>query len=115
MPDSAEWFFVKNGQKHGPFAEGDLIRELVTLANPRDTLIWAAELKEWVAASTVSALAARLPPPIPQVETSAAESARLGSQRSSNAPPVQPLGDVTNAGRKPTHADAQIKHVDKIA
>jgi hypothetical protein len=60
------WFYVKDGQQHGPIAEDILVQMLEAGTLSLDTLVWTKELKEWTTARDVEGLvpADVFPPPI---------------------------------------------------
>ena len=68
-----QWYYCRNGQKHGPVSAEDLAR----LANDgklkATDLVWTTGLQEWVPASTVEDLpfsSGQVLPPVPQAHGS---------------------------------------------
>jgi hypothetical protein len=60
------WFYVKDGQQHGPIAEDILVQMLKAGSLSLDTLVWTKELKDWTTARDVEGLvpADVFPPPV---------------------------------------------------
>jgi len=44
---SEQWHYAVNGQSFGPFARGHLIRELKSLSQIEQVMIWTKGMKEW--------------------------------------------------------------------
>jgi hypothetical protein len=65
MSELRHWFFIRDGEKHGPVTEGELTVELAHLPTPADALVWRPELPDWIPAASVPAIANLLPPPLP--------------------------------------------------
>jgi hypothetical protein len=54
--DERQWFYVKDGQRCGPVAEGQLIELLGQGALPSTTQVWTKGLADWQKASEIAGL-----------------------------------------------------------
>lgn len=88
-----EWFYARNGQKHGPISPADLKRMATSGDLLPTDLLWKKGMPQWVPASSARGLfSADQPPPMPM----------------SPGPPSEetPAFPVVNDGPRTTH-----KHV----
>ena len=63
--DPANWFYVLDSRRHGPFDRVSLVRELLSLEAPEGVLVWRTGLLTWTKAGTLDDLKRELPPPLP--------------------------------------------------
>ena len=61
-----QWYYAAAGEQAGPITEDELVRMLQSGRLRPDTLVWTAELEQWVEAGSVEGLLPRnVPPPFP--------------------------------------------------
>jgi hypothetical protein len=60
------WFYVKDGQQHGPVDKDALVQMFLTGTLSADALVWTEELRDWKTARDVEGLVPEnvIPPPI---------------------------------------------------
>ena len=63
--EPANWFFVLDSRRQGPFDRATLIRELLSLDAPEGVLVWRTGLLAWTKAGALDELKRELPPPVP--------------------------------------------------
>jgi GYF domain 2 len=63
--EPANWFYVLDGRRQGPFDRAGLIRELLSLEAPEGVLVWRTGLLAWTKAGVLDELKRELPPPVP--------------------------------------------------
>ena len=63
----ANWFYVLNSRRLGPFDRNGLVRELLALEAPEGVLVWRTGLPAWTKAGILDELKRELPPPLPGV------------------------------------------------
>ena len=61
----ANWFYVLNSRRLGPFDRNGLVRELLALEAPEGVLVWRTGLPAWTKAGILDELKRELPPPLP--------------------------------------------------
>lgn len=64
---TANWFYVRDGRRQGPFDRAGLVRELLSLDAPEGVLVWRTGLSAWSRAGSLDELKRELPPPLPGV------------------------------------------------
>lgn len=64
---TANWFYVRDGRRQGPFDRAGLVRELLSLETPEGVLVWRTGLATWTRAGSLDELKRELPPPLPGV------------------------------------------------
>lgn len=61
-----QWYYTVSGEQAGPIAEADLVQMFQSGRLRPNTMVWTAELEEWVEASSVEGLLPQeTPPPLP--------------------------------------------------
>ena len=63
--EPANWFYVLDSRRQGPFERATLIRELLSLDAPEGVLVWRTGLLAWTKAGALDELKRELPPPVP--------------------------------------------------
>lgn len=63
--EPANWFYVLDSRRQGPFDRATLIRELLSLEAPEGVLVWRTGLIAWTKAGALDELKRELPPPVP--------------------------------------------------
>ena len=71
--EPANWFYVLDSRRQGPFDRAGLIRELLALEAPEGVLVWRTGLLAWTKAGVLDELKRELPPPLPGSLVAAAE------------------------------------------
>ena len=61
----ANWFYVLDSRRQGPFDRNGLVRELLSLEAPEGVLVWRTGLPAWTKAGILDELKRELPPPVP--------------------------------------------------
>ena len=69
----ANWFYVLDSRRQGPFDRAGLVRELLSLEAPEGVLVWRTGLLAWTKAGILDELKRELPPPLPGALVAAAE------------------------------------------
>ncbi len=87
-----QWYYVLEGQSVGPVSKSELKSRLESGSLAAETLVWTADLKEWIAASEVEELQAwksSLPPDLSPVALAKGELRTLNDSEPSG-PQVRP-------------------------
>ena len=75
--ESANWFYVSDDRRQGPFDRASLIRELLSIEAPEGVLVWRTGLLAWTKAGVLDELKRELPPPLPGALAAGAEASSL--------------------------------------
>jgi hypothetical protein len=97
----AEWWYVKEGQRHGPVSLADLTSKLISGELSTRSQVWTAGLSAWNTASDVELLAdvlKRCPPPMAEEEEDAAGVTTMGL-------PIEQLNALVGGTSVPTKRD----------
>lgn len=76
-PEAAQWYYLAQGESHGPITAARLRQLVATGEVPADTLVWREGMVDWLSASDLGltrALAAPVPPPVVRAERNDASS-----------------------------------------
>jgi len=103
MATSAEetrrWFYVREGQRHGPVETARLVDLVLGGDVPEDCLVWHSGLTEWRPAREVEEIRRELPPPLPT---------------SPVTPPPQPLPRETSEAAAPQAPSVETSAAGEI-
>jgi GYF domain 2 len=63
--EGKRWFYVREGQRHGPLEITRLVDLVLGGEVPEDALVWHSGLPDWLPAREIEEIRRELPPPLP--------------------------------------------------
>lgn len=105
LGEPANWFYVLDGRRQGPFDRVSLVRELLSLEAPEGVLVWRTGLVAWTKPGILDELKRELPPPLPGTLAATTEASSLAlpdlpgqGEGEEGAPEVDEAADSAQGG-----------------
>jgi hypothetical protein len=112
----ANWFYVLDSRRQGPFDRNGLVRELLALEAPEGVLVWRTGLPAWTKAGILDELKRELPPPLPGAldeppETSPLDLPDLPTEEDETSPaaPEEGQDSSPDGGSEATTAEGEAE------